>query len=116
MLNRHIYKLAPEVICPCSSALGKDRLRSTGVAYRLRVASESPIEVPLDFVGLGYEMSSVATTGLLGTTNHRFSELVRGLGAKGVLRVGGIVADYTRYLPEGSVRNEPKNTMINRAN
>jgi hypothetical protein len=85
-------------------------------AHRLQLAEEPPVEIPADFVGLGYEMSSVATKGLLSTSNHRYSELVRGLGAKGVLRVGGIVADYTRYMPHGTSVNEPKNTVITRAN
>jgi hypothetical protein len=85
-------------------------------AFRLQLAAESPVEIPAEFIGLGYEISSVATSGLLSATNHRYSKLARGLGAKGVLRVGGIVADYTRYAPKGSAANEPKNTLITRAN
>ena len=85
-------------------------------APRLQLAAESPVEIPADFIGLGYEMSSVATQGLLSITNHRYSELVGGLGAKGVMRVGGILADYTRYMPEGPNASEPKNTVIIRAN
>jgi hypothetical protein len=81
----------------------------------LQLSAESPVEIPADFIGLGYEMSSVATPGLLSHKNVRYLELVRGLGAKGVLRVGGIVADYTRYIPDGPAANEPKNTVITRA-
>jgi hypothetical protein len=86
------------------------------MAHALRLAAESPVEIPPDFLGLGYEMSSVATKGLLSTANRRYTELVRGLGANGVLRVGGIVADYTRYIPDGPNANEPKNTVITREN
>ena len=96
--------------------VSKFNLAQEAIAHPLHLAAESPVEIPADFVGLGYEMSSVATRGLLSTTNHRYSELVRGLGAKGVLRVGGIVADYTRYMPDGPNANEPKNTVITRAN
>ncbi len=57
-------------------------------------------------------MSSVATAGLLSPENHRYVELIRNLGRKGVLRVGGIVADYTRYEPRGTAKAERQNTVI----
>ncbi len=85
-------------------------------AAELQLAGRSPIEIPADFTGLGYEMLSVATPGLLSAANHRYVELIRGLGARGVVRVGGIVANYTRYAPNGIAANEPKNTVITRAN
>jgi len=87
-----------------------------GATYTLQLAGDRPVEIPADFIGLGYEMSSVATRRLLSTENHRYRELLSGLGPKGVLRVGGIVADYSRYLPDGPAANEPKNTAITRAN
>src|ERR1039458_4324763 len=37
------------------------------------------------------------------------------LGKEGVLRVGGIVSDYTRYEPEGTIKASPKDTVITRA-
>ena len=67
-----------------------------------------------DFTGLGYEMSSVARPGLLSPENSRYVELVRGLGSRGVLRVGGIVANYTRYAAHGVAADEKQNTVINR--
>ncbi len=81
----------------------------------LRLAKAAPIELPADFIGLGYEMSSVAPLGLLSPANSRYVELVRGLAPRGVLRVGGIVANYTRYDPDGTVAAEPQNTVITRA-
>ena len=71
--------------------------------------------VPANFTGLGYEMSSVATPGLLSVDNHRYVELIKGLGPQGVLRVGGIVADYTRYDANGTASAERQNTVITRA-
>jgi hypothetical protein len=71
-----------------------------------------PAKLPEDFTGLGYEMSSVATLGLLSPANHAYVALVKGLGAKGVLRVGGIVANYTRYEPHGTVMADRENTVI----
>ncbi|HEY9126039.1 MAG TPA: hypothetical protein VIM62_02890, partial [Acidobacteriaceae bacterium] len=61
----------------------------------LQPGSAAPVSIPDDFVGLGYEMSSVAPLGLLSPTNLKYVALVKALGAKGVLRVGGIVANYT---------------------
>ena len=68
-----------------------------------------------DFIGLGYEMSSVAQLGLLSPSNHIYVDLVKGLGPAGVLRVGGIVADYTRYEPNGIIVADRQNTVITRA-
>src|SRR5215469_14171668 len=81
----------------------------------LRFAKASPIEVPSNFTGLGYETLSVATPGLLSPANQRYVNLIRGLGPQGVLRVGGIVADYTSYIPDAAPVNDRKNTVITRA-
>jgi len=78
----------------------------------LNLAQTAPIEVPPNFTGLGYEMSSVATPDLLSSRNRRYVELVRGLGPEGVLRVGGIVANYTRYIPDGPAQFDRQNTVI----
>ena len=45
--------------------------------------------IPPDFMGLGYEISSVARPGLLCAQNSVYIQLVRTLGASGVIRVGG---------------------------
>jgi hypothetical protein len=71
--------------------------------------------VPANFTGLGYEMSSAAQPGLLSAHNQPYVRLVRNLGPSGVLRLGGIVSDYTRYLPAGPPQTQPKNTVITRA-
>jgi hypothetical protein len=81
----------------------------------LRPAPGEPVKIPSNFTGLGYEMSSVAPLGLLSATNHRYVELIKGLGAQGVLRVGGIVANYTRYEPAGTIKSERQDTVITRA-
>jgi hypothetical protein len=81
----------------------------------LKPGSGSPVTLPDNFTGLGYEMSSVAPLGLLSAANHRYVELVKGLGAKGVVRVGGIVANYTRYDAMGTIQAERQNTVITRA-
>lgn len=80
----------------------------------LRLAKCSPVDVPANFTGLGYEMSSVATPGLLRVENRRYVELIRGLGSEGVLRIGGIVANYARYVPNGEPAFDRHHTVITR--
>ena len=87
----------------------------TSSAIALKLANAAPVEVPRNFTGLGYEMSSVATPGLLSPTNHHYVELIKGLGPQGVLRAGGIVANYTRYVPDGTTIAERQNTVITHA-
>ena len=41
---------------------------------------------------------------------------MRGLGSNGVIRVGGIVADYTRYDANGPAKWDKQDTVITRAN
>ena len=81
----------------------------------LGLAKAEAVSVPANFTGLGYEMSSVAPLGLLSADNHRYVELIKGLGPAGVLRVGGIVANYTRYEPSGTIRAERQDTVITHA-
>ena len=65
--------------------------------------------IPENFIGLGYEISSVARSGLLRSTNNVYVQLVKTLGKQGVIRVGGNTSDYASYsanaqplsLPEG---------------
>lgn len=78
----------------------------------LRPGAGAPVDIAEEFMGLSYEMSSVARSGLLSPSSHTYVTLVNGLSAKGVIRVGGIVADYTRFDPRGIVAAEPHNTVI----
>lgn len=81
----------------------------------LRPGAGAPVEIPGDFIGLGYEMLSVAASGLLSAANHPYVALVNGLGAQGVIRVGGIVADYTRFVAQAEPQTDPHNTVVNQA-
>jgi hypothetical protein len=69
--------------------------------------------IPDDFTGLGYEISSVATPRLLSDKNRTCVQLVRGLGADGVIRVGGITSDSASFAPEGVASPAGKATVIN---
>jgi hypothetical protein len=83
-------------------------------SLRLPPGASAP-SIPENFIGLGYEMSSAAQLGLLGTQNTEYVQLVRNLSSHGVFRFGGIVADFSSYALEGPVRTDPKNTVISRA-
>jgi hypothetical protein len=107
-----VLKMSAALSVPWSSfGIAQER-----AVHSIQLSGESPTEIPPDFTGLGYEMLSVATPGLLRTKNHRYVDLVRGLGPRGVMRIGGIVADYTRYVANGVPANDIKNTVITRAN
>ena len=72
--------------------------------------------IPDDFTGLGYEISSVAMPGLLSDKNRAYVQLVRGLGANGVIRVGGITSDGASYAADAMASSAATSTVINAAN
>ena len=65
-------------------------------------------EIPPDFMGLGYEISSVARPGLLSAQNSVYVQFVRTLGARGIIRVGGNTADYASYSATGQALSSPE--------
>jgi len=86
---------------------------------RVRVdLSRSVASIPPDFIGLGYEISSVARVGLLSPENKVYVQLVRTLGRNGVIRVGGNTADYASYSARGRLLSSPENqagSIVNEA-
>ena len=64
--------------------------------------------IPPDFMGLGYEISSVARPGLLSAQNSVYVQLVRTMGARGVIRVGGNTSDYSSYSATGQPLSSPE--------
>lgn len=79
-------------------------------------AGKSLATIPSDFMGLGFEISSVAVPGLLSAQNRDYVELVRGLGRDGVIRIGGNTSDFSRYDAHGTAVSAPKATVIAEAN
>src|SRR5215469_13441535 len=70
--------------------------------------TRSVATIPRDFLGLGYEISSVARPGLLSDHNLAYVRLVRRLGKYGVIRVGGNTSDYASYSRTGSPVSSPE--------
>ncbi|MGB7280483.1 MAG: hypothetical protein WBD15_22415, partial [Pseudolabrys sp.] len=71
--------------------------------------------IAADFIGLGSEISSVATPGLLSADNKNYVQLVRNFG-HGIIRVGGDTSDYSTFDPNGAAQPAPKGTVINTRN
>jgi hypothetical protein len=64
--------------------------------------------IPPDFMGLGYEISSVSRPGLLTAQDAVYVQLVQTLGTHGVIRVGGNTADYASYSATGQPLSSPE--------
>jgi hypothetical protein len=64
--------------------------------------------IPPDFMGLGYEISSVSRPGLLNAQNAAYIQLLKTLGTQGVLRVGGNTSDYASYSATGRPLSSPE--------
>jgi len=73
--------------------------------------------IPDDFIGFGYETSAVAREGFFSEKNARMVQLYRALSPGGLVRIGGIIGDHTRFEPTG--KPEPHDmkdtTVINQA-
>src|ERR1700730_16008403 len=70
---------------------------------------------PRDFLGFGYEISSVALIETLSARNQALLPFIRNLGPRGVIRVGGNKSDYAIWSPNGQAAALPKATVTNRA-
>ena len=100
--------LVPAAIIQSSSG---GTLRAASGEAEVRVTLEPArtlAVIPPDFMGLGYEISSVARAGLLSAHNSVYVQLVRTLGAHGVIRVGGNTSDYSSYSATGQPLSSPE--------
>ena len=72
--------------------------------------------IPEDYMGLGFEISSVAVPDLLSGKNQAYVRLVQALGKQGVIRIGGNTSDFSRYDAHGTAVSAPKATVVTEAN
>ena len=85
-------------------------------AVHVTVHRDQPLgAVAPDFMGLGYEISSVARPGLLSGANSVYVQLVRTLGARGVIRIGGNTSDYAHYSAIAPAVSSAFGTVVNDA-
>lgn len=68
-----------------------------------------------DFIGLGYETSAVAQANYFSPKNTKLVNLYRNLSPHGLIRIGGIISDHTKYVPDGisEVQTQNDTTFIN---
>jgi len=76
-------------------------LRESIEATLILNPSKTVSTIPSDFMGLGYEISSVARPGLLSARNTVYVQLCRTLGSNGIIRIGGNTSDYASYSASG---------------
>src|SRR5690349_6611307 len=79
-------------------------------------AGQTGAAIPADYMGLGYEISSVAIPGLLAARNEPYVQLVKNLGARGVIRIGGNTSDFATYSANGNPVSSPKGSVVTWAN
>ena len=79
-------------------------------------ASRTVGSIAPDYMGLGYEISSVAIPGLLSAKNAPYVGLVKALGPQGVIRIGGNTSDFSTYTANGVPVSAPKSSVVTDAN
>ena len=87
-------------------------------AVRLKVDPTSARNSIADsFIGLGYETSAVAREKFFSAENTHLVQLYRTLSPNGLVRIGGIIGDHTRFEPAGVPAAHDMNgtTVINKA-
>lgn len=86
---------------------------------RLQINPETVISrISPDFLGFGFETAAVAQSNFFSASNLTMIQLYRNLSPHGLIRVGGIISDHTRYVPDGMAapRTQTEVTIINRKN
>jgi hypothetical protein len=70
-----------------------------------------------EFIGFGYETSAMARDEFFSAQNTHMVQLYRTLSKSGLVRIGGIIGDHTRYEPNGTPvgQTQRATTVINRA-
>ncbi len=84
------------------------------VAGTLSLDLSAPrVAIPGDYTGLSYESAQLANPGYFSRDNVKLVELVRQLGARGVLRLGGSTSDYDQWKQEQSERRAGWSDPVN---
>jgi hypothetical protein len=98
-----------------SGILGASVAAAQSGPVRVQIQPKSSLgRIPADFMGLGYEVSSVSERGLLTGSNLAYVQFVRTLAPAGVIRIGGNTSDYATWSPDGPAVSSPKGTVVDR--
>ncbi len=99
-----------------ASALAARSAFGAPTSYSVTVRADRPLGmIAPDFMGLGYEISSVARPGLMSPANKVYVQLMRTLGPRGVIRIGGNTADYANYSKSAAAVSSARGTVVNDA-
>lgn len=108
--------LAAGTLASRTAFLGGTAAAASTSELSLTVRAGEPLNlIAPDFVGLGYEIASVARPGLMSGANKLYVQLVRNLGARGVIRIGGNTADFAVYSRAAAPVSSPFGTIVNEA-
>jgi hypothetical protein len=113
-----MMKISRRTLLVASSALPflHSPTRAAGQVTISVDASRTVGAIAPDYMGLGYEISSVAIPGLLSARNAPYVGLVKALGPRGVIRIGGNTSDFSTYAANGTPVSSPKGTVVTQAN
>jgi len=90
--------------------------QTAGTTARVSLSMDATAaRVPIrdDFTGLSYESAQLANPGYFSRDNSTLVTLVRQLGTRGVLRLGGSTSDYDQWKPERVTRNAEWDDPVN---
>lgn len=94
------------------------RANRTRRSVHLRLRPERVLgTTPQNFLGLGFETSTVAHPGLLRGNNRALINYVTAIGREGVIRIGGNTSDYAKWIPLGKAVSlpQPQSSVVNQA-
>jgi len=99
-----------------SSVAGAGSQATAGTPALVTIHPERTLAtIAPDFMGLGYEISSVTRPRLLTGADSIYVQLVRNLGARGVIRIGGNTSDYSQYSANVPAASSAYGTVVNDA-
>jgi len=103
--------------CPAqSTSLAQEH--STIEAIRIQVSLDAVMARPDEsFTGLGYETSAVAHQGYFSPQNTHLVQLLRTLSPHGLIRIGGNISDWARFVPNGTplIMAQTRATIFNQS-
>lgn len=119
LINQHLRLCL--LICVTSLLVGTGSRAADGSVNRVKIQVDPKTvmsQIAPDFIGFGYETSAVAQSNYFRAKNATLIQLYRNLSPHGLIRIGGIISDHTRYVPDGVpvARTQSGVTIINKAN
>jgi hypothetical protein len=85
-------------------------LRATEHEPVIRISSDEIARVSGEFMGLSYESSQLSHPRFFSADNQELIQFFRTLGDRGVLRLGGNMSEFTKWMPDASLDNIPGET------